>query len=139
MIDYDKPVRVFKNLRHGCYTILQNGRPRASARQVRLVDVEFRIRESGRQRMLLELRRNVHAFAVGRLSDHVHPSEERRLSEIAGRRVYYDPYRFASFVDRETLTPVTFARIVQFDDHGVTYAEDDAGQDDDYTGEPTAA
>ena len=34
VIDRDKPVRVFRNLKHGCYSILQNGRLKASARQV---------------------------------------------------------------------------------------------------------
>ena len=75
MIDYDKPVRVFKNLTHGCYSILQNGKLKASARQVLLRDVEFKVRESGRQRMIREQRRNVHAFAVGHLVDYVHPNE----------------------------------------------------------------
>lgn len=69
MIDQNKPVRVFENLKHGCYSIMQNGMFRASARQVRLTDVEFRVRESGRLRMVRERRRNVHTFAVGRLCD----------------------------------------------------------------------
>jgi len=122
VIDPDKPVRVFKNLKHGCYSILQNGRVRASARQVRLTDVEFRVREAGRQRMLREQRKNVHAFAVGRLIEFVHPSEERTLDDLTGRDVFYNPYRFDSFVDRETEAPVRFADLVQLDEHGVVYA-----------------
>lgn len=121
MIDPTQPVRVFKNPKHGCYSIMQNGRLRASAREVRLVDVEFRVREAGRQRMLREQRRNVHAFAVGTLCDYVHPGENRRLGDITGRAVFYNPYRFASFVDSETQTPVTSAAVVQFDEHGVVY------------------
>ena len=63
MIDHSKPVRVFRNWKHDCYSIMQDGRLRASAKQVRLANVEFQVRESGRQRMLVENRRNVHAFA----------------------------------------------------------------------------
>lgn len=122
MIDLDKPVRVFKNPKYGCYSIMQNGRLRASARQVRLVNVEFRVREAGRQRMLREQRRNVHAFAVGTLSDYVHPDDGRDLGGMNGRRVFYNPYRFSSFVDSETQTPVTAATTAYFDEHGVTYA-----------------
>ena len=121
MIDLEKPVRVFRNWKRGCYNIMQDGRVRASARQVRLRDVEFRVRESGRQRMLRERRRNVHAFAVGRLLDWVHPDEERCLERLPGRVAFYDPYRFASFVDADTRSPVAGADLVQLDELGLTY------------------
>jgi len=124
VIDTNAPVRVFKNPKHGCYSIMQRGVVRASARQVRLADVEFRVREAGRLRMLRERRKNVHAFAVGRLVDFVHPDEGRDLEPMAGRAVVYDPYRFDCFVDGETWTPVTAASAVQFDEHGVVYAPD---------------
>lgn len=123
MIDHEKPVRVFKNFKHGCYSIMQDGRLKASAKQVRLSDVEFRVRESGRQRMLRGGPKNVHAFAVGRLLDYVHPEDARNLGHVAGRGVFYNPYRFGSFVDHVTETPVTSARLVQFDEHGVIYRE----------------
>ena len=126
MIDRDLPVRVFKNLKHGCYSIMQRGVIRASARQVRLQDVEFRVRETGRQRMLRERRRNVHAFAVGRLVDYVHPDDSREIAPIMGRDAFYDPYRFPSFVDGETNAPVTNVRIARFDEDGVVYCLDDA-------------
>ena len=123
MIDPNRPVRVFRNWKHGCYSIMQGGALRASARQVRLADVEFRVREQGRERMLREARRNVHAFAVGRLVDFVHPDEERALEVVDGRGVFYDPWRFAAFVDRETESPVARAGVAQFDEEGVVYAE----------------
>lgn len=122
MIDLDKPVRVFRNWKHDCYTIMQDGRPRASARQLRLSDVEFRVRESGRQRMLRSRRKNVHAYAIGRLLDFVHPDDDRNLEAMSGRGVYYNPYEFSSFVDGETRSPVTFVRTAHFDEHGVIYA-----------------
>ena len=122
MIDLNKPVRVFKNLKHGCYSILQDGRVKASARQVRLADVEFRIRESGRQRMLREERRIVHAFAVGRLVEFLHPSEPGSLEALPGRTVRYDPHRFATFFDGETGDPVMGADLVQLDEGGAVYA-----------------
>lgn len=123
MIDLDKPVRVFKNWKHGCYTIMQGGTVKASARQVRLTDVEFRVRESGRQRSLREQKRNVHAFAVGTLLDFVHPDEGRSLGDVDGRDVFYLPSKHTSFVDRETAAPVTRAGMVQFDESGAVYLE----------------
>lgn len=123
-MDPDKPVRVFRNWKHGCYNIMQEGRLRASATEVRLGDVEFRVRESGRQRMLRERQRNVHAFAIGRLLDWVHPDEQRRLGPLGGRAAFYDPYRFASFVDAGTCAPITTAALAQLDEGGLTYLEE---------------
>ncbi len=122
MIDPLKPVRVFKNWKLGCYGIMQDGRLKASARQVRLADVEFRVRQSGRRRMLEKGMRNVHAYAIGRLIDFVHPDETRKLDGMSGRATFYDPKRFAVFVDSETEAPVIYAGAARFDEHGVIYA-----------------
>ncbi len=121
MIDPSQPVRVFRNWKHDCYSIMQGGRVRASASQVQLSGVEFLVRESGRNRMLRGLGKNVHAYAIGRLVDYVHPHDTRSLERIDGRGVFYDPYRYASFVDSDTLAPVTAAGIAHFDENGVIY------------------
>lgn len=121
MIDYNRPVRVFKNWKLGCYNIMQSGRLLTSARQVRLSGVEFLVRESGRKRMLNNGRRNVHAYAVGTLVDYVHPEDSRDLGKLSGRGVFYDPYKFSSFVDDETEYPITAAEFAQFDEYGVIY------------------
>ncbi len=122
VIDQTKPVRVFKNWKLGCYNIMQDGKLLASARQVRLSGVEFLVRESGRKRMLERGRRNVHAYAVGRLVDFVHPEEPRELGRMAGRGIVYHPYRFACFVDDETQNPITCADFAHFDESGVVYS-----------------
>lgn len=122
VINPEQPVRVFKNWKLGCYNIMQSGKLLASARQVRLSGVEFRVRESGRKRMLDRGRRNVHAYAVGRLIDYVHPEDNRELGKLDGRGVFYNPYRFSSFVDRETRNPVIAADFAHFDESGVVYS-----------------
>ena len=121
MLDPDRPVRVFRNWKYHCWSIMQDGVLHASARQVRLADVEFRVRESGRQRMLRERRKNVHAYAVGRLVDWVHPDDGRQLESLEGRGVIYDAYRFPTFVDTDTHAPVTTSAAVRLDEGGVTY------------------
>jgi hypothetical protein len=126
VIDKNVPVRVFKNLKHGCYSIMQRGVVKASARQVRLSGVVFKVREAGRQRAIREQRKNVHAFAVGRLVDFVHPDESRDMEPMAGRGAFYDPYRFPSFVDRETQAPVTAVTLAHFDENGVVYSMEEA-------------
>jgi len=122
MIDRARPVRVFKNWQRGCYSIMQDGVVRASAREVSLNQVEFLVRASGRARMLRLRRRNVHAYAVGLLDSFVHPDQLSSLPALAGRRAIYDPYRFASFVDTDTHAPVWAAEQVHFDETGVAYA-----------------
>jgi hypothetical protein len=121
MIDSSKPVRVFKNSKHGCYNIMQNGKIKASAKQIWLKDVEFLVRESGRQRMLRERRKNIHAYVVGELLDFVHPEDAKTLARLEGRNATYNPYRFSSFVDRETEAPLKTANMAQLDERGVTY------------------
>lgn len=121
MIDYNRPVRVFKNWKLGCYNIMQSGRLLTSARQVRLAGVEFLVRESGRRRMLEKGSRNVHAYAVGTLVDYVHPKDSRELGKLDGRGIFYNPYKFSSFVDDETETPIKSAEFAQFDESGVVY------------------
>ena len=121
MIDYNRPVRVFKNWKLGCYNIMQSGKLLTSAKQVRLSGVEFLVRESGRRRMLEQGRRNVHAYAVGTLVDYAHPEETRDLARIQGRGVHYNPYKHSSFVDHETETPIKSADFAHFDESGVVY------------------
>ena len=101
---------------------MQNGRLLASAKQVRLAGVEFLVRESGRKRMLERGRRNVHAYATGRLVDFVHPEDARDLGKMEGRGVFYNPYYFSSFVDNETQTPIKSAEFAHFDESGVVYS-----------------
>ena len=121
MLDPKRPVRVFKNWKLGCWNIMQDGRLCASARQVRLCDVQFRVRESGRQRALREGRRNVHAWAVGLLVESLHPEETGSLGEAHAREVMYDPWRGATFVDRVSGAAVHAAEDVLFDERGVSY------------------
>ena len=121
-IDLSRPVRVFKNPRRGCYSIMQNGIIKASARQIRLEGAEFLVRESGRQRMLATHKRNVHAYIVGRLVAFTRPDEAADLGELGGRSACYNPYRYDAFVDLETERPLSAAACVQLDENGVSYA-----------------
>ena len=120
VLDPNRPVRVFKNWKLGCWNIMQDGLLRASARQVRLEQVRFVVRESGRQRALREGRRNVHAYAVGLLRGQVHADDADDLAAIEGREVVYDARHFASFVERDSGSAVIGAEVARFDEHGLT-------------------
>lgn len=76
------------------------GRVIQHALEVHLVDCQFRVSEAGRQRVLRERRKNVHAGVVGRLAEAV------LMDPAATQRVTYNPYKFATFVRVDTLEPV---------------------------------
>lgn len=74
---------------------------------VELAHPTFRVSEKGRQRVLRDNVRNVHAWVVG---DQTGSGTGRPLPEPTGmRRAVYDPWKGDSFVDAETLEPVRFA------------------------------
>jgi hypothetical protein len=69
----------------------------------------FRVSEAGRQRVLREKQKNVHAFAEGELVesrplDSMHPGAS--LKRVARVPVSYDPYRGPHFVRQDTQAPI---------------------------------
>lgn len=122
MIDDSRPVRVFRNWKRGCYSIMQGTRL-VSASEVTLSGVEFRVRESGRQRMLRSGKKNVHAYAVGQLIEFVPvgTGEMAEPTQPVGRPISYDAQSAGSFVDSESKAPVARASRAHFGAHGATY------------------
>jgi hypothetical protein len=80
---------------------------------ITLVEVTFSVSKAGRQRVLRERRKNVHAVIVGRPSAHV--------VEGFPDPVRYNPYDAATFVNPETGEPVTAAAVVAVAADGVSY------------------
>lgn len=74
--------------------------------EVFLHGVQFKVSESGRQRVLKEKRKNVHAGVVG----HV---DCARVITDRDEQITYNPYRFSSFVKLPDETPVTAANHVR--------------------------
>jgi hypothetical protein len=73
---------------------------------VSLNDVTFKVSEAGRQRVLREKRKNVHAGVVGNIS----PDAWDDMLQDDPKQITYNPYRFSSFVDKENLEPVRHAK-----------------------------
>lgn len=81
---------------------------------VLLRDVEFVVREKGRQKVIEEERKNVHAFARGKRI----PSEMETRDE-SWTRVTYNPYEYDSFVVAETEEPIEKADLAFITTEGV--------------------
>ena len=89
---------------------------------VSLRDVEFRVNEKGRQRCLERGVRNVHAWVVGAEADRLagHWPHFNRPPEGWSTAVY-DPWKGPSFVNANTLEPVTAAGYVIMSGKNVWY------------------
>lgn len=87
-------VEVYWNLHKNCFSVRFKGRVIRHANSLHLSNAKFVVRESGRQRVLREGRKNVHAFVRGIL-------EESYEATCKGERVTYNPYKFSTFVKAE--------------------------------------
>jgi hypothetical protein len=100
-----KPFRVYRNLHRGNFSIQsyvkEKGGYRVTDRAstVVLEICTFKIYESGRQKVIKESRKNVHAY--------VEPMSYRKIERVVDvskfREIYYNPYAFDSFVYKDTL------------------------------------
>lgn len=77
------------------------GRVIAHRELVSLEDCTFKVSEAGRQRVIREQRKNVHAGVVGTLIPN-----DTNVYEETWRRVSYNPYKGPTFVALGTLEPV---------------------------------
>jgi len=91
-----KKVRVYFNLHKKVYSVQdrKTGLVIAHVDTLSLKDVKYNVREGGRQKVLKEKRKNVHAFIEGTICCPV----ELSTGEFFG--VTYNPYKYDSFVDR---------------------------------------
>ena len=112
-------VEVYYNLHKNVFSVRHKGKVIAWGNRVTIENPEYVVREKGRQKVLEEGRKNVHAFVRGTLSDinnFKFGKIQQRLSEP--REVTYNPYKYDSFVDGSTYQPVKkskWARLIKKD------------------------
>lgn len=109
VIDQNKKCYVYKNLHNGLWSIQQAGRVVCHTDDICLADVEFRVRRGGRERVLRERKKNVHAFTIGYLCSPSHVYNVTR--EMVP--VSYNPYRGDSFYDKNSNANVNKCEHVQ--------------------------
>ena len=126
--------RVYWNLTRGVWSVQArvkgNWRVIGHASRVNVRDAKFVVSEAGRQRVLREGRKNVHAFVVGWLegvmwveslhdkADYTSWLKSDRVywayGSTQGQRASYNPYRAGHFykADTQPLEPIDFAHMV---------------------------
>jgi hypothetical protein len=122
----DLRVFVYRNLHNERFSVrdTKTGKVILHTPAVLLRDVVFQVSEAGRQRVLREQSRNVHAGAVGFLV--VDPGEVAALAGLARFAASYNPYRADSFTDGDG-RPVRASASVLLD-QGRAWCEIPAGQ-----------
>lgn len=96
-----KKYKIYRNLHKNCFTVLKYNREKKGYRVHSYVThgfiygVEARVSEAGRQRVIKEKQKNVHAYL---LCDKF----EKRDSPIYGytyhKEIYYNPYKHDTFI-----------------------------------------
>lgn len=104
-------VQIYFNLHRGGWSIRDTKTRKVlnvgtKVTTVALRNVKFKVSESGRQRVLREKRKNVHAVVEGELDDYrfIHLVEDQEHV-----RVSYNPYFGSCFFRTDDTTPVRFA------------------------------
>ena len=83
---FGKKVLVYKNLNNGLWSIrcAETNKVLAHGMNFSLVNCSFKVLEGGRQRVIREKQKNVHAYAVGYLTEDIQGDGTEKLT--------YNPY-----------------------------------------------
>lgn len=95
-------VYVYYNLHKSCWSIkdYKTNKVIAHCQSIHLKDIEFRVRQGGRNRVIKEQSKNVHAFVIGTVISFNKSKRSFKKGAI------YNPYSFNSFMDRANLYPL---------------------------------
>ncbi|MCA1800127.1 MAG: hypothetical protein LC650_02390 [Actinobacteria bacterium] len=113
-IAYGQRVKVYKNLHKNTYSVVDvtTGLVLGYADRITLQDVDFKVSEAGRQRVLQEKRKNVHAYVTGTFVATTGATQRHTA--------YYNPYKVETFVT-STQEALHEAAIATLEPSGVTY------------------
>lgn len=92
-LDPSKPVEVYWNFHKRCFSLRQRGLVVAHAQTFGLRDVELKVSKAGRERVLRERRKNVHAVLRGWVLRG--PTEPE---PYLPKPLTYNPYKAGSFM-----------------------------------------
>ena len=118
----DHYVYVYKNLHKDCWSVKQHGLVKAHIskdEEVGLWDCYFHVDIKGREKVLKEKRKNVHAFVKGYLQD-AEKVSTNPLVMTKEVEVTYNPYKYETFVDKSDESFVYYADEVKLTHNKVT-------------------
>lgn len=103
-------VFIYYNLHKKMFSIknLKSGLVIGHTLNLTLRNATFKVSEKGRQRVLKEKRKNVHAGVVGYID-----SDTLAYALTGLRCATYNPYKFSTFVDKETHEVLSDAKTIK--------------------------
>ena len=110
-IDKTQKVMIYKNLHNGLFSVKQNGLVVAHVESFCMDSVSFKVSESGRQRVLKEKKKNVHAYIIGKIFDinRLNVENDFFASIVANQSIRYNPYKsncfFRQYEDSQSELP----------------------------------
>ena len=107
-----KKVMVYYNLHKHTFSVTYDGKVIMHADYVKLQNVEFRVRQGGREKVRSDKQKNVHAFVIGNLTDDCEYPCDDIPSQPSNKIVTYNPYKHNSFVYKTNEEPVFKAQEV---------------------------
>jgi hypothetical protein len=122
-IDTSKPVEVYRNLHKNCFSVRQSGIVCCHTTEIVLgtltactedVRVALTVGKKGRERVIKEGRKNVHAFARGYFCPDLNRGGIELIELVwpYDSWIKYNPYKFETFVDMWE-RPVTECEILR--------------------------
>lgn len=102
-----KKVHIYWNFHKKLFSVRYKGKVVAHVENIYVDSPTFKVSDAGRQRVLREKRKNVHAYVVGVVC------EERKIDNLA--QVSYNPYKNATFVYKWLELPCRSAQIAYLD------------------------
>lgn len=101
-------VDVYFNLHKKTLSVRHKGKVVHHSDYVKILNPKFVVSEAGRQRVLREKRKNVHAFVRGELASLVNDPKE---SSENLQTITYNPYKYTSFVKKNDETIISTAEV----------------------------
>ena len=113
-------VEVYKNNHKNCWSVRDNktGKVEGHTKTIHLRDATLVVRPAGRERVLREQRKNVHAFVKGEITN-------RGGVPINICEVVYNPYEHMSFIEKVSGKPIHNAKNVFLTSLGKVYVENE--------------
>jgi hypothetical protein len=100
-------VEVYWNLHKKLYSVrsVETGKVFRHVKHVLLSNAKFVVREGGRQRVLKEQKKNVHAFVRGEML-YAGDNAEGFSPQKGVPQIKYDPYLYDTFMNMDTNKPI---------------------------------
>jgi hypothetical protein len=113
-------VEVYRNLHNDLFSLRDKGTGLvvAHGNNFCIFNCTFNVTKSGRDRVIKEKKKNVHAWGVGQFMGGYHNLPDEPIE------VYYDPYKYETFINKETSNPVHNVFVAIFKDGKVIATSD---------------